>query len=99
LILRSATGDSALGAGERLTADNVRRYEATADTVREAREKLTSLGFRVVDEGPTGIAFTGDPDRFEDVFGTPAAVRIPVPEELAGVAAGVVLPSTPELFP
>jgi hypothetical protein len=99
LVLRSPSGDSVLGAGERLTAQNVGRYEANADTVREAREKLTGLGFRVVEEGPTGIAFSGDADRFEEVFGTPAAAPIPVPQELAGVAAGVVLPSTPELFP
>jgi hypothetical protein len=99
LVLRSPSGDSVLDAGERVTADNVGQYEANADTVREAREMLMSLGFRIVDEGPTGIAFTGDADRFEDVFGTPAAAPIPVPKELSGVAAGVVLPHTPELFP
>lgn len=88
-----------MGSGDRLTADTVGRYEANADTMREAREKLTSLGFHIVDEGPTGIAFTGDADRFENVFGTPTAAPIPVPQELAGVAAGVVLPNTPELFP
>jgi hypothetical protein len=82
-----------------MTADNVGQHQASPETVREAREKLTSLGFRIVDEGPIGIAFTADADLFEDVFGPPAEAPIAVPQDLAGVAAGVVLPRAPELFP
>src|SRR4051812_28445707 len=99
LILRSRSGDAPPGADERAAAGDADRYEASPETVREARQTLQRLGFRVVEESPAGIAFSGDADRFEEVFGTPAEAPIAVPEELAGVAAGVVLARRPELFP
>jgi hypothetical protein len=83
LILRSPSGDP----------------PGDAETVRVAREALKSLGFRVVEESPAGIAFSGDADRFEEVFGSPAETPIAVPAELADVATDVVLPRRPETFP
>ena len=72
---------------------------APPEAIRDARNALTALGFDVAAEDPAGIAFAGDRERFEQVFGSPAATPIPVPDELAGVATGVVLPRSPELFP
>jgi hypothetical protein len=72
---------------------------ASAETVRDARLRLERLGFRVVDEGPAGIGFTGDAERFEEVFGAPREAPVVIPEELADVAAAIVFPRGPELFP
>jgi hypothetical protein len=85
-------------------ADTVRarlllRDPAPPEAISRARHALSTLGFRVVAEDPAGIAFEGDRERFEQVFGSPAATPLAVPDELAGVATGVVLPRSPELFP
>jgi hypothetical protein len=72
---------------------------APPEAIRDARKALTGLGFHVAAEDPAGIAFEGDRERFEQVFGSPAATPLAVPDELAGVATGVVLPRSPELFP
>jgi hypothetical protein len=85
-------------------ADTIRarlllRDPATPETVRDAREILIKLGFRVAQEDPSGIAFEGDREWFTELFGSPAATPLAVPDELSGVATGVVLPRSPELFP
>ncbi|HEX5617508.1 MAG TPA: hypothetical protein VFX51_03765 [Solirubrobacteraceae bacterium] len=72
---------------------------APPEAISHARKTLTALGFQVAAEDPAGIAFEGDRERFEQVFGSPAATPLAVPDELAGVATGVVLPRSPELFP
>jgi hypothetical protein len=99
LILRPQSGDPEPGAGQRVAADDADRSVANPETVHVARETLKRLGFRVVEESPAGIAFSGDAARFAEVFGPPAEAPIAVPEELAGVATGVVVPERPELFP
>jgi len=72
--------------------------EAVPETIRDARRLLLDLGFNVIAEDPTGIAFEGDAERFNRVFGSPGTTPLAVPDELTGVAAGVVLPRSPELF-
>jgi hypothetical protein len=72
---------------------------APPEAIRDARNALTGLGFHVAAEDPAGIAFEGDRERFEQVFGSPAATPLVVPDELAGVATGVVLPRSPDLYP
>ena len=72
---------------------------ASPETIRDARRRLIELGFHVEAEDPGGIAFDGDAERFRQVFGDPAAPELVVPDELASVAAGVVIPRSPELFP
>jgi hypothetical protein len=99
LILRPQSGDPQLDASQRVVADDADRNAASPETVRVARETLKRLGFRVVEESLAGVAFSGDADRFAEVFGPPAEAPIAVPEELAGVAAGVVVPERPELLP
>jgi|SRR5919108_3950507 hypothetical protein len=90
LILRSPSGDSVLEEGAE---------PASPATVRDAREGLIGLGFRVHAADRTGIAFEGKAERFTAHFGDPATTPLAVPDELAGVAADVVIPRTPELFP
>jgi hypothetical protein len=90
LILRSPSGGSVLDEGAE---------PAIPETIRDARQALIGLGFHVAAEDPTGLAFAGDAERFKRLFGDPATTPLIVPDELAGVAAGVVIPRSPELFP
>jgi|SRR5215218_2404419 len=90
LILRSPSGDSVLDEGAE---------PASSETIRNARQLLIGLGFAVVAEDPSGISLEGDAERFKRLFGDPATTPLVVPDELAGVAAGVVIPRSPELFP
>jgi predicted TIM-barrel fold metal-dependent hydrolase len=73
--------------------------DAGPEAARQAARILAELGFDVVQEDAGGVAFAGDAERFEQVFGTPAAASVPVPAELSGVAASIVIPRRPELFP
>lgn len=90
LILRSPSGGSVLDEDAE---------PATPETIRDARRASVGLGFHVVAEDPTGIAFEADAERFKRLFGDPATTPLAVPDELAGVAADVVIPRSPELFP
>jgi subtilisin family serine protease len=58
-------------ASEAITAENVHRYRSDPTDIAAAREELTKLGFRVVQEGSTTISIAGSPKRFKEAFGVP----------------------------
>lgn len=61
---------SALQMGDPVTAENVDEYGADEEVIREASRILSELGFHIEQADRTGIAFAGDPSRFEEVFRT-----------------------------
>jgi Subtilase family len=56
-------------ATEAITAENVDRYRSSSQDIAAAREEMSKLGFRVVQEGETTITIAGPPKRFKEVFG------------------------------
>jgi hypothetical protein len=68
VILRSADGTSILDAQEGITAANIAEYQVGKEVIEEASEKLTSLGFRVLQTGPVSLTISADKELFQRVF-------------------------------
>lgn len=98
VVVRAPDGSSILDAPGPVTEETVDRYRASDETSAEAAARLEALGIDVLGRGPTGLTISAERELFERTFGT-ATHPITVPEELADLIAGVVLPERPELHP
>jgi hypothetical protein len=98
VVVRARDGSSILDAPGAITEETIDRYRASEETRAEAAARLEALGFDVLGSGPTGLTISAERELFERTFGT-ATAPITVPEELADLIAGVVLPERPELHP
>lgn len=70
VILRSPDGRSILEAAEGVTVASIEKYRPGKKTIDEACEKLTTLGFEVVQIGVVSITISGERTTFERVFRT-----------------------------
>jgi hypothetical protein len=97
VIVRAPDGTSILDAPEAVTEETIARYRASEESMSQVAVLLEAEGIDVVARGPTGLTISADEETLARVF---RSARAPtVPEELADLVAGVVLPERPELFP
>jgi len=96
VVVRAPDGSSILDAPGPITEETVDRYRPSDETTAEAAARLEALGVEVLGKGPTGLTISAEREVFERTFGTVTG-PIAVPEELADLVAGVVLPERPEL--
>jgi len=68
VILRSASGKSAVAAGPTMSPRNIREYLPTKGTLEEGRRLLGDLGFQINMVAPTHITIAAGPEQFEKVF-------------------------------
>jgi hypothetical protein len=98
VVVRAPDGSSILDAPSPVTEETIGRYRASEEANAEAAARLEALGIDVVGRGPTGVTISADREVFERTFGA-ATDPVAVPEELADLIAGIVLPERPELYP
>ncbi len=96
-----------------VTSENVDEVSVDEGTIERVTAELRRLGLTVGPTGPTSISITATPTLFEQVFSTRleqrqaasgivefvAPVPIRIPDSLAKLVEGVVLPQSPELLP
>jgi subtilase family serine protease len=93
-------------AGEAVTAENVKEFSASPQTVEAASKELEKLGFRVASRGPASLSIEGSREALERAFSSTIADSgeewtepISIPASLESTVSDVVLPQAPELFP
>jgi hypothetical protein len=103
VVVRSAEGSSILDAPEAIDSETIARYRPGADALAEAATRLRERGFAIVQEGPTTVTISANPERFEETFATTSgaegAAPARIPPDLADVVAAVTFPRPPELHP
>jgi hypothetical protein len=97
-VVRAPDGSSILDVAGPVTEETIGRYRASEEAIAEAAARLEALGIKVVARGATGLTISAARELFERTFGT-ARDGIAVPEELADLIAGIVLPERPQLYP
>jgi hypothetical protein len=75
VILRMADGRSILDTQEPIVSDNIHKYKVEEETILEASQKLESLGFEVLQPGPTGFTISSSKNLFERTFQTKLETR------------------------
>ena len=112
-ILKSKTGRSLSRSDVAITSANVSEFIAAPETVAGAKQRLEELGFSVSESGVT-LTLSGDPERFERVFGVRLSFKkhpqtgeknaycegeVVIPDSLRDVVEAIVFPEPPEFFP
>jgi hypothetical protein len=67
VVLKSAGGKSLLDA-DTISADNIREFAASPETVASIKESLAELGFTVLRASPLQVTVEAPRDQFEKVF-------------------------------
>ncbi len=70
VVLRSASGASILQDEGVITSDNISKYQAAPETIDNASEALTKLGFEVPQRSSISLTVSGDKELFERTFKT-----------------------------
>jgi hypothetical protein len=98
VVVRAPDGSSILDAVGPVTEETIDRYRASDEAIAAVAERLEEHGLDVMARGPTGLTASAERPTFERLFGV-GTDPIAVPEELADLVAGIVLPEQPELYP
>ena len=102
IVVKRADGRSILDTNKAITAQTLKDLAVEPERMEAARRRLEGLGFKVGVGDATGLSVQGPVERFRTVFAVgPDDVErdADIPDDLADLIAGVVVPRAPEFFP